>query len=495
MNERIGLFEAFGAVEDRFLLEAEADLGLWRQKTRTRGRKLLRTLLIAAAIAALLGASAYAAGLLNFDGRIFPVEGTEKVVVVSNGLKGTKTYEGTGEWWTWVEEHKHDKIDDKLSFAQGNDQKRKTCELYGACSKEAADKLYAIAERYELTLYAESLSVENRERLTELTGLRPFLSEGEASFQGGYVFPDGSFKTEGRLDLKGLPLWCSLQRFSTGALYPYGGVTKLPEITERAYQSALGQDLDILSYSNQEIQLWYLSEDGESFVALKLFSLPGEDARKAAGFADRDALADYIADHIDFAAICEKNDAAKQILSTPRGAEENREAAARLEEFYNSPMCAAAREFEDFFTEHFYGTSFPGVYGQEGYADIDAELETLAEAYGLRFAENKTAEENETRYDNGAIYRKLEGAELHYIPKDALYTRLPYYVAPGEYKRIWSLEMVGRQILCFTDGPEKVSGNCLLYETEKAWVLVNVHSRDVAVMENLARSIDWTEFD
>ena len=102
MNERIGLFEAFGAVEDRFLLEAEADLGLWRQKTRTRGRKLLRTLLIAAAIAALLGASAYAAGLLNFDGRIFPVEGTEKVVVVSNGLKGTKTYEGTGEWWTWV---------------------------------------------------------------------------------------------------------------------------------------------------------------------------------------------------------------------------------------------------------------------------------------------------------------------------------------------------------------------------------------------------------
>lgn len=494
MNERIGLYEAFGAVEDRFLLEAEMDLGLWRRKARIRGKKLLRTLLIAAAIAALLGATAYAVGLLKWSERVFPVEGTEKIIVVPNGLKGTKTYEGTGAWWTWIDEHQKDAKDYELRFAQGNDQKRKTSELYGAYSEEAADKLFEIADSFGLALYAESLSVESGERLAELTGLQPFLSEGEAVLQGGYVFPDGSFKTEGRLDLKTLSLWCTLQRFSTGALYPYGGVIRSPEIRERDYQNALGQDINVVSFSNKT-ELWYLSSDGETFAVLKLDAFPGKETLTRSGFADREALAEYVADRIDFAAICEKNDAAEQILSTPRGAEDNREAASRLEQFYHSPVCAAAREFEDFFTANFYGTSFTGVYGQEGYEDIDAKLDALAESYKLRYAKAKTAKENETRYDNGAIYQSLDGAELHYIPKDALYTRLPHVVAPEEYQRIWELETAGRWILCFTDGPEKISGNCLLYETEKAWVLVIVRTRDVAVMEQVARSIDWTAFD
>lgn len=494
MNESISLFEAFSAAEDHFLLEAEEDLGLWGRKVRINGKKLLRTLLIAAAIAALLGATAYAAGILKWSERAFPVEGTEKVIVVPNGLKGTKTYEGTGAWWTWVDGHRKDEKDYELRFAQGNDKKRKTCELYRAYNEEAADKLFEIADRFGLTLYAESLSVESGERLAELTGLQSFLSEGEAALQGGYVFQDGAFKAEGRLDLKTLSLWCTLQRFSTGALYPYGGVIRTPEIREREYQNSLGQNIDVVSFSN-ETELWYLSPDGETFAVLKLNALPGRRALMEAGFADQDALAEYVADRIDFAAICEKNDAAKQILSTARGAEDNRGAVARMEQFYHSPVCTAAREFEDFFTANFYGTSFTGVYGQEGYADIDEELKKLAEAYGLRYAEAKTVEENETRYDNGAIYRKLDGAELHYIPKDALYTRLPHNVAPKEYQRIWEHEAADRQILCFTDGPEKISGNCLLYETEKAWVLVNVHTKDVAVMEQVARSIDWAAFD
>jgi len=494
MNESFCLYEAFGAVEDRFLLEAEADLGLWGRKTKIHGKKLLRTLLIAAAIAALLGATAYAAGLLKWSERVFPVEGTEKIIVVPNGLKGTKTYEGTGAWWTWVDEHRKDVKDYELSFAQGNDQKRKTCELYSAYNEAASDKLFEIADSFDLALYAESLSIESGERLAELTGLQPFLSEGEAVLQGGYVFPDGSFKTEGRLDLETISLWCTLQRFSTGALYPYGGVIRSPEIRERDYQNALGQDVDLVSFSN-ETELWYLSSNGDTFAVLKLDAFPGKETLTRSGFADREDLAEYVADRINFAAICQKNDAAQQIFSVSRGAEDNVETAARLELFYSSPMFSAARDFEEFFTENFYGTSFTGVYGQEGYEDIDRELEKLAAKYGLRYAESRTVEEKKTRYDNGAIYQRLEGAELHYIPKDALYTRLPYYVAPGEYARIWSLEMVGLQIICFTDGPEKISGNCLLYETENAWVLVNVHTRDVAVMEQVARSIDWAAFN
>ena len=109
MESSLYLFENMGQIPDRFILEADAALGLTRRKQRKTGkRKLLRTLLIAAAITALLGATAYAMGLLGLSERIFPVEGTEKVVVVPNGLKGTKTYEGTGEWWIWQDEHRNE---------------------------------------------------------------------------------------------------------------------------------------------------------------------------------------------------------------------------------------------------------------------------------------------------------------------------------------------------------------------------------------------------
>ena len=86
------------------------------------------------------------------------------------------------------------------------------------------------------------------------------------------------------------------------------------------------------------MELWYLSSDGETFAALRLFDLPGKRAMEKAGLRDRDALAQYLADRIDFAALCEKNNAVEQILSVPRGAEDNREAAERLQNFYNSPM-------------------------------------------------------------------------------------------------------------------------------------------------------------
>ncbi len=493
MSEGVFLFESFGQIADRYVLEAGEKLHLYGKKKRGTGKKLLRTLLIAAAITALLGATAYAMGLLGLSERIFPVEGTEKVVVVPNGLKGTKTYEGTGEWWIWKDEHRNDEGDYSLSFLQGNDQKRKTCQLYGALTPEAADKLYEIAEAYDLELYSESVTADSMERLTALTGFHPFLTEGEASFTGGYVFPDGSFKAEGFLTLDEFSLGYVLSRFSTDALYPYGAVTRLPDYSERDYVTVMGQTVNLVSFPNRE-EIWYLSEDGETFVSLQLRDLPGN-----AGIKDRDAMVETVADRIDFAALCEKNDAVQQIVSTPRGAEDNREAAQRLEDFYNSPVFSAAREFQDFFTATFYGSSFTGVYGQAGYEDIDAELERLAEQYGLRYATSKTSQDGHTIYDNGVEVWDGEPEskilKTYCIPKDALYTGMIHYVAPSEYQRIWIyVTEEGRQIVCFTDGPEKISGVYLFCETEKNYVLVSLGWNDVAVIEETAERIDWTRF-
>ena len=501
MNESVYLFENLGQIRDAYVLEAGERLRLFREKKHRSRGTLWRTLLIAAVLTALLGATAYAAGLLGLRERIFPVDGTEKVVVVPNGLKGTKTYAGTGEWWTWVEEHKNDKGDYSLSFLQGNDQKRKTCQLYWALTPEAAEKLYEVAETYDLELYSESVSADSMERLTELTGIRPFLGEGEAAVTGGYVFPDGSFKAEGQLVFPDLSLWCELQRFSTGALYPYGGVTRLPEYNERDYENANGQTVNIVSFPNR-MELWYLSSDGETFAALRLFDLPGKRAMEKAGLRDRDALAQYLADRIDFAALCEKNNAVEQILSVPRGAEDNREAAERLQNFYNSPMFRAAREFQDFFTANFYGASFTGVHGQEGYGDIDAELERLAEKYSLRYATAKRADPA-AWYDNGVeIWNQqvcedmgFQALKIYFIPKDALCTGMIHYVDYAEYQRIWSYDTEeGQQIVCAADGPEKISGVYLFYETADRYILVSLGSNDVASIEETAEAIDWTAF-
>ena len=499
MENSLYLFENLGQIPDSFVLKADAALGLTKRKQRKTGkRKLLRTLLIAAVITALLGATAYAMGLLGLRERIFPVEGTEKVVVVPNGLKGTKTYEGTGEWWIWQDEHRNDPGDYSLSFLQGNDQKRKTCQLYWALTPEAADKLYEIAETYDLELYSESVTADSMERLTALTGIQPFLTEGEAAFTGGYVFADGSFKAEGFLNLDEFSLDYVLSRFSTGALYPYGGVTRLQDYSERDFVTAMGQTVNIVSFPNRT-ELWYLSADGETFVALQLRNMPDQASLERVGLKDRDALAEFAADRIDFAALCQKNDAVQQIVSTPRGAEDNREAAQRLEDFYNSAMFSAARGFQKFFTANFYGASFTGVFGQEGYEDIDAELSHLAEQYGLRYATSKTTQDRHTVYDNGVEVwdREAESKILktYCIPKDALYTGMIHYVAPSEYQRIWIYQTEeGQQIVCFTDGPEKVSGVYLFYETEKSYVLVSLGWNDVAVIEETAENIDWTRF-
>ena len=504
MDGSLYLFENLGRISARYVLEADEALGLGGKRRRRAGRRLWRTVLIAAVIVSLLSVTAYAAGLLGLRERVFPVEGTERVVVGPNGLKGTKTYEGTGEWWSWQDEHRQDPKDYDLSFLEGNDQRRKTCELYRAYSPEAADKLFEIAETYGLSLYSESVQAIDRERLFSLTGMEPFLTEGMDALTGGYVFPDGSFNAEGRLLFGDLALWCELHRFSTGALYPFGGAITLPEYCEREYVTALGQTVDIVAWQNgKRLELWYLSEDGETFVSLCLLSLPSDGVLSRAGLQDRDALAEYVADRVDFAAVCRKNDAAREIISVPRSAEDNRDAAARLAAFYESDAFRAAREFQDYFTANFYGASFTGVYGQEGYEDISAELERLGEKYGLRYATSKYTAGNTVRYDNGAMCLHSDAPAgdvrfhmtTYFIPKDALYTGMVHYVDATEYQRVWLYETAeGQQIVCFTDGPEKISGSYLFYETEYAWVLVGLGYRDPGIMEQAAELIEWSDF-
>lgn len=506
MNGGDILFDALGGVSDRLLLETEEMLKLGEGKPRGRANaKLWKTALIAAALALLLAAAAYAAGLLHWKDQTYAIEGTNRVIVVPNGLRGTKTYEGTAAWWSWAAQQETWTEPD-WSFTRGDDALRKTCETYRATTPEAAVKLREIAETYDLELYSESFTLTGRDELYELSGMQPYVKNGSDEVQGGYIFPDGSFYAEGCLVFGETKLSATLQRVSTGALYPFAFPAPAAEYTEREYRNALGQSVNLVLWENGRLEIWYLSEDGEMFAALRMYDFDRPSARemRALGVEKAEKLAEFLADHIDFSAVCANNGAARSLAEEARGASDNPDAAARLEAFYESNAFCAAREFQNFFTEHFYGACFTGVYGQSGYEDISAKLSELAEWYDLRYASAKTQDGNNAFYDNGAFYEELPLPEamgsacwlVHYIPKDALYTRMTHYTDFAEYRRVWNYKTVsGQSIICATDGPEKISGSYLFYETDDAYVLVNVGARDASLMERAAETIDWTAFD
>ncbi len=505
MNGGDILFDALGGVSDRFLLEAEEMLKLGEEKPRGRANaKLWKTALIAAALALLLAAAAYAAGLLHWKDQTYAIEGTNCVIVVPNGLRRTKTYEGTAARWSWAAQQETWTEPD-WSFTRGDDALRKTCETYRATTPEAAAKLREIAETYDLALCSEYFTLTGRDELYELSGMQPYVKNGSDEVQGGYIFPDGSFYAEGCLVFGETKLSATLQRVSTGALYPFAFPAPAAEYTEREYRNALGQSVNLVLWENGRLEIWYLSEDGGTFAALRMYEFDRPTARKmrSLGVENAEELAEFLADHIDFSAVCENNGAASALVEEMRVSYDP-DAAARLEEFYESNAFRAAREFQSFFTENFYGACFTGVYGQSGYEDISAKLSELAERYGLRYANAKTTEANRTSYDNGAFYEELPQPEavgsgqwlVHYIPKAALYTRMTHYTDFAEYLRVWSYETAaGQSIVCATDGPEKISGSYLFYETDVAYVLVNAGVRDASLMERAAETIDWTAFD
>lgn len=195
MNGGDILFDALGGVADRFVLEAGDMLRLGEENPRGRGKaKLWKTALLAAALALLLAAAAYAAGLLHWKDQTYSIEGTSRVIVVPNGLRGTKTYEGTAAWWTWAAAQRETWTEPDWSFTRGNDTLRKTCETYRATTLEAAEKLREIAETYGLTLYSEYFLLTGHDELYELRGMRPCVKDGTDEVQSGYIFPDGSWR-------------------------------------------------------------------------------------------------------------------------------------------------------------------------------------------------------------------------------------------------------------------------------------------------------------
>ena len=204
------LLDAFGGVPEEYVQAAALAMGYLPER---RKKPVIRNLLIAAALTALLAASAMGANLYGRSQQLAQMppspEGQQRVALIPNGVQGNPTFQGSAEWWAfmaqWEDSHDPGDISFDLDFTKGDLEKYTTCDLYGAYDPEQADKLYEIAEKYDLKLYTEKLHFDDYggKQFFELTGCEPFAEGMEESRIGGYVFDDGSFRLETELPLDG----------------------------------------------------------------------------------------------------------------------------------------------------------------------------------------------------------------------------------------------------------------------------------------------------
>ncbi len=454
---------------DQSLLQESLDR-IYRVKRTASRRRLLKIALLAALLSALFIAAAYASGFLPLKSRIHQDENLGRLIV-PNGSQASAEYQAAVDWFGYLGQRQPFVSD--FSFAD-TEEERGICQIYFVPNREALDVLLDISREYGLSLYTDSIFVSSPEQLYVLAGTGNF-SDWEIVNSGGYVFSDGSFKLEGLIDIEGTWLTFTLHRIYRGSIYPYNGYSPAQDFSQEEYLTALGFDVGIAAWKDGRRDISFT--DGEVYINL---SLNGAD----------EALAHQLADGTDFSALCLNKGKAGEILGIDRSPGANPEASEAYEELYNSPEFQGSMDFTLWFREIFYGSTFTGVYGQEGYEDIDAQMDI----YGLSPAVSK-AEAQWTEYSNGARYLDAGDYSLHYIPKGVLYTRLEYFVPFREYSMVWSYDTaVGERVYCACDGPEKRSCAHVLYVTDSAWVLLNMHTLDVWQIEQTADSIDWSEY-
>ena len=465
---------AFNDIDQSLLQETLERVMEKRQSYRLR--RLAKVALLAALLSALFIAAAYASGFLPLKSRMHRDEDLGRLIV-PNGTEASAEYQAAVDWFGYRAEHADAQQDLSLSFAETSEE-RWISYIYSITDREALATLLDISRDYGLTLYTDSVLAESPEQLSLLAGTGDFFG-GRMENAGGYVFADGSFKLEGRMDVEYSSMLFTLHRIYRGSIYPYNYYGRPLDFAQEEYLTARGFDVGITAWEDGR---WEISfTDGDVYINL---SLNGAD----------EALARRAADCIDFAALCSSGGIAGEILGLDRSPGANPEAAEAYEELYSSPEFQGSMYFTLWFREVFYGSTFTGVYGQEGYEDIDAQMDMLREKYSLVPAVSKT-EAQRTEYSNGAWYLDAGDYNLHYIPKGALYTRLEYFAPFSEYSMIWSYDTAGgARVYCACDGPEKRSCAHVLYETDGAWVLLNMHTLDVWEIQRSADSIDWSEF-
>lgn len=320
------LFDAFGQIDAAYILAVDDILTKdSRKKLSSARRKILRTVLIAAVIAALMTVSAYATGLSGLWGRLIKgadtngqshsaVQEAAEVLdslravyhrdyISLSGVAGSPEFQAAAEWLAFKDTYAEQKAAEQLergktyyewrdlerSFAP-DAQTEEICRLYQVWDAAMWEKLQEIGKNYNLSLH---------------TKRSPILGNRNQTREFGQ-YEDGSFLAAAATTLDQQLYAYDLYLERKGAL-PCDSMTAkcTDEYEEWEYKNACGQHVSIAMMDTSAADAWtdirylifYNGVDSTITVKAQRGHSTAED-----GVDDR-LFAEQLADTIDFAAV------------------------------------------------------------------------------------------------------------------------------------------------------------------------------------------------
>lgn len=215
-----------------------------RSGKKPRARRLWRTILIAAVIAALMIGTAWAAGLVGLGNmRAGELFGTK--VLSMEGLSDSPEGQALREWLLYYNEHSGDAFDPAEAFALQDEYGS-----YGVTTKEMAAKVDELCGKYgleklgKLSCPADERSFWKSAGVGKLTGGS---ADYENDYLGGYVYPGGTFQFD-------------------GALFPAGEAYAVPYQFRRAMKGSFGYVVSNAGDPNDYTEWTYKTADGTALT-------------------------------------------------------------------------------------------------------------------------------------------------------------------------------------------------------------------------------------
>lgn len=292
--------------------------------------KLLRTALLAAALAALFSVTAYALGWFGLGERAVHtgyettlavieedgsshLESAEAVILLPTGYRESPEYQAAAEWFSFQLQYQEEMSAASVAAGGGawdwcDDEGAAALlgtDVYLASDVTMAEKLLEIRDRYGLKLHSFLVFPPTEAEFARLTGTAPFFL-GQGWVSPSYVFEDGAYKSEGSLLLDGQECIWSLSRYVPGTIPAYLTLIRdEADFEEWTYTTALGATVVIdMSREGQNLSM---NSENEALYRSVLIHYTGEDAflNLSGQVPGGREQAEALAEAFDFAAACE----------------------------------------------------------------------------------------------------------------------------------------------------------------------------------------------
>ena len=260
MRDSERLIQAIGNIDDEIIDQVSREFARGERETSRKrsAAKIRRIFLLAAAIAALLVATAYAAGWFGLRTRVIPPETAGPQSQESSGGISRNAYADTPEgraFMEWAqfqsaylaEEHDFSNEND-VSWLNGDGKQEKYYYIYGAFDRTMMDKLLEIRDKYGITLHTDMVTPPNNSYFFQITGLEPFLltEGGSDDMLCQQVYEDGSFQAEISARVNGVDTSLTLARGRKGTLDPsYRDVEDIDSFEEWQYTTQTGATVNL----------------------------------------------------------------------------------------------------------------------------------------------------------------------------------------------------------------------------------------------------------